>query len=193
MDKKHSLALLLGWVVGCSALNATAWQLNEVQECPTSSQNENWLDCTSEETPARLPYRMDDGSTQVLPSRVTAICKQGVCEFHEQSSSGIFYSTNEYAGQVQQSNYTPILLHRGYYLGNAADGRIVAYMKGSGPEAGGETAPALAVKEKASSSDTDTCVDKWISAFRKENGEEALIHYSFFDEWEGWCAEGKQP
>lgn len=190
MDKKRLSALLLS----CSVLSANAWQLNEVQECPISSQNKKWLDCTSTDAPARLPYRMNDGSTQVLPSRVTVICKQGVCEFHEQSSSGVFYSTNEYAGQIQQADYTPVLIHRGYYLGNAVDGRIVAYMKGTGPDAGGEIAGAL---QTSKSSDNNLspkqCLDAWITAHRKEVGELALISYDQISEWESWCSEGKTP
>ncbi|MCS3472596.1 antitoxin component YwqK of YwqJK toxin-antitoxin module [Pseudomonas sp. JUb42] len=37
------------------------------------------------------------------------------------------------------------------------------------------------------------CPDKWIDAFHRTNGEDALITTEQIDEWESWCAEGKLP
>ena len=35
------------------------------------------------------------------------------------------------------------------------------------------------------------CVDGWTAAFRKENGEDALVTMDQLGEWEAWCREGK--
>lgn len=40
---------------------------------------------------------------------------------------------------------------------------------------------------------TENCVTSWISAFRAEMGEDAMIVGEQLDEWKGWCSEGKQP
>lgn len=172
---------------------AVCWQLHDIQECPISAQNKNWLDCTEHDAPARLPYKMDDGSTKLLDSRATVICRQGVCGYESQGANGLWYPTNEYAGQIQQQGATPILIHRGYYLGNGADGRIVAYVKGSGPEAGGPVAPRKAgdtvVKDVAS----EACVNAWGKDYHDNFGEDALVNNDQIEVWGEWCREGKKP
>ena len=188
-----SAVILLGNLFGATA--AYSWQLNEVQDCPVSQRNKNWLDCTVADVPSRLPYKMDDGSTKLLDSRATVICRQGVCDFETQNASGLWSSTDEYAGQIQQMDSTAVVIHRGYYLGNAADGRVVAYLKGTGPEVGGRAAPALqnALTNPTDQAGINSCVDRWSDAFHKENGEEAMIMADMLDEWETWCRAGKHP
>lgn len=39
----------------------------------------------------------------------------------------------------------------------------------------------------------ENCLDAWISAFREEMGEDAMIVGEQLDEWKDWCNEGKQP
>lgn len=39
----------------------------------------------------------------------------------------------------------------------------------------------------------DACVDTWVAAFRKANGEEAPISSDQLGEWNGWCKAGKRP
>lgn len=188
-----SALILLGNLFGATA--AYSWQLNEVQDCLVSQRNKNWLDCTVADVPSRLPYKMDDGSTKLLDSRATVICRQGVCDFETQNASGLWNSTDEYAGQIQQMDSTPVVIHRGYYLGNAADGRVVAYLKGTGPEVGGRIAPALknTLTNSTDQADIDSCVDQWSDAFHKKNGEEAMIVADMLDEWGAWCKTGKHP
>ena len=188
-----SALTLFGSLLGATA--AYSWQLNEVQDCPVSQRNKNWLDCTVADVPSRLPYKMDDGSTKLLDSRATVICRQGVCDFETQNASGLWNSTDEYAGQIQQMESTPVVIHRGYYLGNAADGRVVAYLKGTGPEVGGLAAPAMqkASTNSSSKTNTDICVDQWGAAFHRENGEDAMIISDMLDEWEKWCKAGNHP
>lgn len=41
-------------------------------------------------------------------------------------------------------------------------------------------------------SPTDACVDAWISAFHKEQGQDAAISNDQLDEWQGDCQQGKQ-
>ncbi|WP_236201241.1 hypothetical protein [Pseudomonas pseudonitroreducens] len=196
MPMKILLASILGWAVSLYALGAAAWQAPEVQECPQSQQNKFWLDCSTPDIPARLPYKMDNGQIQILETREVVFCKQGVCEYQGQNPSGLYYSTGEYAGQIKQQDKTPIVLVRGYYLGNAKDNRIVAYLKGTGPENGGEMAAALKVADSPDEQDdpeVSACVDKWAAVFRKQNGQEAPIIYDALEEWAHRCKEGKEP
>lgn len=196
MHKKLLLASLFSWVASLYALDAAAWQAADVLECPVNKQNSAWLDCVPEDVPARLPYKMDDGSIQVLETRGTVFCKDGTCEYYYQRPSGLWDSTGEYAGQIQKKERTLIVLLRGYYLGNAKDGRIVAYLKGTGPESGGEMAAPLKVSDSTNeenSPEVSACVDKWAAVFRKQNGENLPIMYDMLQEWAGLCKEGKQP
>ncbi|MDD2046969.1 toxin-antitoxin system YwqK family antitoxin [Pseudomonas putida] len=39
----------------------------------------------------------------------------------------------------------------------------------------------------------ETCQDAWMTEYRKEVGEEAMITSDQIGEWEQWCAEGKLP
>lgn len=39
----------------------------------------------------------------------------------------------------------------------------------------------------------ETCQDAWMTAYRAEVGEEAMITHDQIGEWEQWCAEGKMP
>lgn len=43
------------------------------------------------------------------------------------------------------------------------------------------------------SSGDDSCAIKWIDAFHKANGEDALINNEQLGEWDQWCAEGRVP
>lgn len=192
---KFVLLSLLSFISSSYSLGAAAWQANEIQECPTNKRNADWLDCTPEDAPAKLPYKMQDGSVKVLDARGTVLCKEGICEYQYQRASGLWDSTGEYAGQIQQTQKTPIVLLRGYYLGNAEDGRIVAYLKGTGPEVGGKVAPTLKkVSTKLyNQADIDRCVDQWSDAFHKKNGEDAMVISDMLDEWETWCKAGKHP
>ncbi|MFA0945795.1 MULTISPECIES: hypothetical protein [Pseudomonas syringae group] len=192
---KISLFSLLSFISSFYSLEAAAWQANEIQECPTSKRGGSWLDCAPEDAPAKLPYKMQDGSVKVLDARVTVFCIGGICEYQYQQASGLWNSTGEYAGQIQQTRKTPLVLLRGYYLGNGEDGRIVAYLKGTGPEVNGKVATPL----KGGSGDSvdqagvDSCVNQWGDTFHAQNGEDSLIMADVLDEWEIWCKAGKHP
>lgn len=193
--KKILLFSLISFISSFYSLGAAAWQANEIQECPPSKRNANWLDCTPEDAPAKLPYKMQDGSVKVLDARGTVFCKEGICEYQYQRASGLWDSTGEYAGQIQQTQKTPVVLLRGYYLGNGEDGRIVAYLKGTGPEVNGKVATPLKNSSGGSVDQVgmDNCVDQWSDAFHKQNGEDAMIMADVLDEWEIWCKAGKHP
>lgn len=38
-----------------------------------------------------------------------------------------------------------------------------------------------------------SCVDRWTSAFRKENGDDAIVTVDQLGEWKSWCEQGKLP
>lgn len=40
---------------------------------------------------------------------------------------------------------------------------------------------------------TDACVDQWIAAFRKGQGDDAVVSNDQLGEWQGWCKQGKHP
>lgn len=132
---------------------------------------------------------------KLLDARGTVFCKEGICEYQYQRASGLWDSTGEYAGQIQQTQKTPVVLLSGYYLGNGEDGRIVAYLKGTGPEVNGKVATPLkngsgGIVDQVG---TDKCVDQWSDAFHKQNGEDAMIMADVLNEWEIWCKAGKPP
>ena len=37
------------------------------------------------------------------------------------------------------------------------------------------------------------CIERWISAYRQEMGEEAIVSYDQLGEWEQWCRQGREP
>lgn len=48
-------------------------------------------------------------------------------------------------------------------------------------------------KKKMTQQQIDACVDKWVKAYRKERGQDAIVRYDFLNEWENECKAGKQP
>lgn len=47
--------------------------------------------------------------------------------------------------------------------------------------------------QASNSSPIEECQALWISAFRAEIGEDAMINSEQLNEWREWCSEGKQP
>lgn len=187
---------LLGMAILVFASNALAYDLPAVVECtplpdPSTQHTMKAMKCSVPNVPAQLPYRMSDGTTQVLGTHVLIRCTDTVCQYLDNNYIPFSNATGEYAGSVSdRSIVVAIHMTRGYYIGNAADGRIVAYAKGTGPEAGEPAAPALSAPAVSS---LDACVEQWADAFRKEEGELAVATVYHLEEWEQWCKEGKQP
>lgn len=48
-----------------------------------------------------------------------------------------------------------------------------------------------ATGQTASAGSLTGCVDGWTAAFRKENGDDAMVTMDQLGEWEAWCREGK--
>lgn len=86
------------------------------------------------------------------------------------------------------------------YPGNLVpDGVIRSYNSQTG-QLGGEERWVNGVREAAASllttaaaDSAETCQDAWMTAYRQEVGEEAMITHDQIGEWEQWCAEGKLP
>lgn len=109
MKKTKTYAALLFLFINSYSFSVAAWEASEVQDCPVNKRNSAWLDCVPEDTPAKLPYKMQDGTVKVLHTRGTAFCIQGICEYQNQRDSGLWDSTQEYAGKIQQIKRTPIV------------------------------------------------------------------------------------
>lgn len=185
--------LAISFITLSFSIQIYAWEFTEVMECKDiGSAAKPIYNCKNAEVPAKLPYQMEDGTTRVVGSRLSARCYQGSCvygtEFAPFNSGGV---SNEYAGAISAQNVIWVQLHRGYYVGEAADGRIVAYMTGSGPMAGQPPAGALQAEEPTS--EVDQCVDAWADETRKEIGEFAMITGPQIEEWTEWCKEGNRP
>lgn len=54
-----------------------------------------------------------------------------------------------------------------------------------------ESSPDQPAGQTTSAGSLTGCVDGWTAAFRKENGEDALVTMDQLGEWEAWCREGK--
>lgn len=39
--------------------------------------------------------------------------------------------------------------------------------------------------------DSDTCVEQWTDAYRKEKGQDTVVTQDQLDEWAQWCTQGK--
>lgn len=86
------------------------------------------------------------------------------------------------------------------YPGNLVpDGVIQSYNSQTG-QLEGEERWANGVRETVSSllastaaSSGQSCEDAWMTAYRAEVGEEAMITSDQIGEWEAWCSEGKMP
>lgn len=53
--------------------------------------------------------------------------------------------------------------------------------------------PSIAENQLSSISNSESCIDDWITAYRNEVGEDALVNRDQLDEWDDWCKEGKAP
>lgn len=47
--------------------------------------------------------------------------------------------------------------------------------------------------KKMTQQQIDACVDKWVSAYRNEFGQDRIVRVDMLDEWQSWCKAGKQP
>lgn len=54
-----------------------------------------------------------------------------------------------------------------------------------------ESPSPLASGGTASAASSTRCVDGWTAAFRKENGDDAMVTMDQLGEWEDWCRQGK--
>ncbi|MCY1392078.1 hypothetical protein D9M71_69390 [compost metagenome] len=56
-----------------------------------------------------------------------------------------------------------------------------------------DTPRELYLADSTQAFSSEGCLDAWITAYRKEMGDEAMIVSEQIDEWEDWCSEGKLP
>lgn len=52
---------------------------------------------------------------------------------------------------------------------------------------------AITSTSATSAASVDACVDSWVAAFRKVQGDEAMIAQDQIGEWTDWCKQGKLP
>jgi len=101
-----------------------------------------------------------------------------------------------YRGKSVTGRDIKYVVFKDFYIYPGGDGTDWAYKNGTGPLFGGAVSSApVAVSATASVKVTpdEACSSKWVDAFHKENGEDAMITSDQMDEWDQWCAKGKHP
>lgn len=99
-----------------------------------------------------------------------------------------------YRGKSITGRDVKYVVFKDFYIYPGDDGKDWAYKNGTGPLFGGAPASASAPATASVVSTSDeACSDKWVNAFHKENGEDAMITSDQLDEWDQWCAKGKLP
>ncbi|HGM7185620.1 TPA: hypothetical protein ACXJNS_002335 [Pseudomonas aeruginosa] len=53
--------------------------------------------------------------------------------------------------------------------------------------------PGIAAAQPSVASNSESCVDEWITAYRNEAGEDVLVTSEQLGEWDDWCKAGKTP
>lgn len=103
-------------------------------------------------------------------------------------------SSGNYRGKTVISSDFFYIVYKDFYVYPGSDGADWAYKNGTGPLFGGavSSAPA-AVPATVKATPDEACSSKWIDAFHKENGEDAMITGDQLDEWDQWCAKGRLP
>lgn len=108
----------------------------------------------------------------------------------------------EFAGRINTDTWTMVYIPHYYYFHNGT-----AYQFGHGPLSDTFFAWNV-INENYTSSHEETyselypeepeiydeeCFESWVTAYRREEGEDALINYARSYEWKTWCNEGKTP
>lgn len=75
-------------------------------------------------------------------------------------------------------------------LDNQRDKRIKDVISMRSPRAGDEMQQSYVVPASAQPTDAQ-CVDQWVDAFHRENGQDAAVSADQLDEWSEWCKEGR--
>tara|TARA_R110001592_G_scaffold47952_6_gene151535 strand:- start:233 stop:1225 length:993 start_codon:yes stop_codon:yes gene_type:complete len=97
-----------------------------------------------------------------------------------QQLTQVTYVDGERVGPVKQWNVDGTLEIDGELL---PDGTLVKKNEAQAEE-NSETTTTI---------DQQECFEQWISAYRREVGEDAMVNMEQMGEWEQWCSEGKMP
>lgn len=121
-----------------------------------------------------------DGKQLVYKVMVAAGQKDGVEEIYDRATGKLVSRGNWTGGQKD-----------GLFQTWDAQGQLTAEVLWANGVAK-EDHPIPLVSQEASPG-LDDCTQSWISAHRREAGEDAVVTADQVGEWEGWCKEGKRP
>lgn len=98
-------------------------------------------------------------------------------------------------GPEQMFDSAGNLTFKATFVDGKYEGEVVQYGPGGAVVAKSTyRAGVLQAPQRSSSSGgIEGCVTKYIDAFRKEAGDEAVISVDQQEEWRGWCEQGKEP
>lgn len=92
------------------------------------------------------------------------------------------------------SDETQKLVWKATLVDDKLDGDVEEYDHSSGDLVKTTTYKSgVKVEPQSVSASKEGCYDSWMSAYRKEVGDEAAITSDQISEWEQWCIEGKTP
>lgn len=149
--------------------------------------------CTDNSRPDKMVVQYQDRSTGAISMQEESTVELVYCRPRKDKC---FDDSGAYRGKSVNKVDSRYVLFKDYYVYPGGDGTDWAYKNGTGPLFGGAASPApVAVPASASVKATpdEACSSKWLDAFHKENGEDAMITSDQLDEWDQWCAQGRLP
>lgn len=102
----------------------------------------------------------------------------GTEEIFDESTGTLMFTANIVNGQYDGEAKT-----------YSADGKLISTTKWKNGAAQ-SSGPAPVMSNPA---EINACIDQWVTAFRKEKGDDAMIAEDQTEEWRGWCKQGKKP
>lgn len=144
---------------------------------------------------------LKNGKVTVAEARYKNNAIDGEFIVNHPETGKLLATSNWKAGKLHgpEENYslaTGKLVFKGTYVDGLIDGEAVKYSD-EGAEIMRSTYQngqlVQNIDHRANNVSPDMCVDKWIDAYRKEVGQDAIVTNDQLGEWEGWCKEGKQP
>ncbi len=149
--------------------------------------------CVDESRPGKHVVRYQNSATGEITMKEEETFEYLRCEKARDKCTD---RSGNYRGKFTAPKDTYYAVFKDFYVYPGADGKVYGYKNGTGPLFGGAASSApVTVPATASVKATpdEACSSKWVDAFHKENGEDAMITSDQLDEWDQWCAKGRLP